>query len=76
MTREIPSTNRMRSVTLWVLRTWISLDIGIWSFIKRVAFLAPVADAATHGEDIRVAHLLQVVGRQRRAVQVVLSVHA
>src|SRR5262249_49510909 len=31
---------------------------------ERIAFVAPVADAAIHGEGIRIAHFLQVVRGQ------------
>src|SRR5262249_56522775 len=34
---------------------------------QRIALVAPVADAAVHGDHVGVAHLLQLVRRQRRA---------
>jgi hypothetical protein len=36
-------------------------------FFQRVALLAPIADSAVHGNDVGVAHFLQVVGGQRGA---------
>src|SRR5271167_1814120 len=33
--------------------------------LQRVALFAPLADSAVHGNDIRVSHLLQVIGGQR-----------
>src|SRR6185312_14751356 len=41
--------------------------LGILAAFNRVSCLAPGAHAAVHGDDVGVAHLLQVVGRQGRA---------
>ena len=39
--------------------------VRLLSFFEWVGFFAPLADAAIHGDDVGVAHFLEVVGGQR-----------